>query len=333
MKSRVLLNLALLGVIAVLGLVVWLKPGKKEAETTPLATVDIQSVNRVTLRNKDTLVFEKQDGAWRLTAPFAAPVNPYRVGQLLDIPKSASEARYPVKPEDLAQFGLNQPEATLTLCDTVMQFGGTDPINLRRYVKLGDTLHLVEDNFFHHLTAPATDYVEKKLLPDGAKPKSIELPGLKATKGAEGKWTAEPAGDGKSDLGELASTWATARAIEVKRNTEPVTGETIRIGLAEGEPIEFIIIKKTPELVLVRKDWGLQYEMTSDVSMDLLNQRPPPPPPPTPPAKPDAAKGEAGKSPHLDNKGDDVTDGAEGRDDDHDEESMESESGEDEHGH
>lgn len=333
MKSRLVLNLVMLAIIAALGLVVWLKPGKQEPEKIPLAKIDTQSLSRVTLKNKDTVVFEKQGGGWRLTAPFVAPANAIRVGQLLEIPKTTSEASYPVKPEDLAQFGLNPPQATLTLGDTVMQFGMTDPINQRRYVKLGDTLHLVEDNFYHHLTAPAVDYVEKKLLPEGARLKSIQWPGLKATKGDNGQWTAEPASDGKSDPGELASTWSTARAIEVKRNTDPVTGETIRIGLAEGEPIEFVILKNTPELVLVRKDWGLQYEMTSDVSRDLLNQRPPPPPP-APPAKPDAAKGEAAKPPAEDDKDDDDDhDGAEGMDDDHEEESMEPESGEDEHGH
>lgn len=285
MKTRLIMNLILLAVIAVLGAVAWLKPGKQEAEIPPLLRVDGNTLTRLTLQNKETLVFEKQAGVWRLTAPFAAPVNQIRVGQLLEIPQSRSEAHYPVQPEALAQFGLDKPQATLTLGDTVLHFGGTDPINMRRYVRLGDTLHLVDDNFFHHLTAPATDYVDKKLLPEGAKIRAMELPGLKATKSPEGQWAAEPPDEGKTNLGELASSWATARAIDVKRldleKDKDIVGETIRIGLAEGPPVEFVVIKKQPELILARKDLGLKYEMTGEISRELLNLPKPPPPAPT----------------------------------------------------
>lgn len=327
MRTRLLLNLALLAVIVVLGAVAFFKPGKQEPESRPLLTLDATTLSRVTLHNKETLAFEKADGLWRLTAPFAAPVNQVRVGQLLDVAKAKSEADYPVKPEDLAQFGLDNPQATLTLGETTLQFGGTDPINMRRYVRLGDTLHLVEDNFYHHLTAPATDYVDKKLLPEGARIKEIQLPGLKAVKEPDGQWTADPAGEGKTDLGVLASAWATTRAIDVKRLEQPeVIGETLRIGLMEGEPVEFVIIQKQPYLVLARKDWGLQYEITAESSRELLNQ--PRPEPPKPPAGPagleDAAHGDeygesAVESPDAGQESDDGEDeGESAHDDDRD---------------
>jgi len=273
MKSRLTLNLGLLALIAVLTTVAVLKPGKKEEPQPTLVAGELNSLSRVKLQNKDTLTFEKKDGLWVLTAPFAAPVNQVRMRQLVEVGQAVSSARYPIKPEELAQFGLDRPQATLTLGDTTLQFGNTDPINMRRYVRIGDTLHLVDDNFFHHLTASATDYVDKKLIPEGAKFRQIELPGLKIMKGAEGRWTAEPAGDGKTDWAELASTWATARAIEVKRLEKDTPGETIRVTLNEGSPIEFFILRKQPTLTLARRDLGLQYEITADTARDLLNQK------------------------------------------------------------
>ena len=272
MKSRLLVNLGLLALIAILAMVAIVKPGKKEVELSPLLAVDPQGLTRVTLQNKETLVFEKQDGQWRLTGPFAAPVNQVRVGQLLDVAKAPSEANYPLKLDEAGQFGLDAPQAVLTLGDKTLQFGGTDPIKMRRYVRLGDTLHLVEDNFFHHLTAAATDYVDKRLIPEGAKIQEIQLPGMKALRNAEGRWTVEPASESSTDLAELASVWATSRAIDVKRMDPKVVGETIGIGLVEGAPIEFVIVKKSPELVLGRRDLGLQYEVTSETSRELLNQ-------------------------------------------------------------
>jgi hypothetical protein len=272
MKSRLLVNVGLLTVIAILATIAIVKPGKEEVEPSSLLALYPQGLTRVTLQNKETLVFEKQDGQWRLTGPFAAPVNQVRIGQLLDVAKAPSEANYPLKPNEAGQFGLDAPEAVLTLGDNSLQFGGTDPIKMRRYVRLGDTLHLVEDNFFHHLTASATDYVDKRLIPEGAKIQDIQLPGLKALRNAEGRWTVEPASESSTDLAELASVWATSRAIDVKRMDSQVVGEAIRIGLVEGAPIKFVILKKSPELVLGRRDLGLQYEVTGETSRELLNQ-------------------------------------------------------------
>lgn len=272
MKPRLLVNLGLLGVIAVLATIAILKPGKNDVESTPLLALDLQGLNRVTLKNKETLVFEKKAGLWNLTAPFAAPVNQVRVGQLLDITKAVSEAAYPLKSDDLAQFGLNAPQAILGLDDITLQFGSTDPIKMRRYVRIGDTLHLVEDNFFHHLTASATDYVDKRLIPEGAKIREIQLSDLKATRDQQGQWTVEPSTTTGIDLAELASVWATARAIDVKRWNPVAEGETIRIGFSEGAAVEFVILNKSPELVVGRKDLGLQYTLTAETSRELLNQ-------------------------------------------------------------
>jgi hypothetical protein len=312
MRSRLFINLGLLTLIAILATVAIMKPGKKEAEPFPLLAVDLQGMKRVTLQNKETLVFEKQDGQWRLTAPFAAPVNQVRIGQLLDVAKATTEASYPLKPEEAGQFGLDAPEAVLTLGDNSLQFGGTDPIKMRRYVRLGNTLHLVEDNFFHHLTATATDYVDKRLIPEGSKIQEIQLPGLKALRNAEGHWTVEPTSESSTDLAELASVWATSRAIDVRRMDAKVVGETIRIGLDEGAPIEFIILKKSPELVLGRRDLGLQYEVTSETSRELLNQ--PKPKSQTPPAnEPDGSEDETAE-PH-DDRDESGESGEEGHDD------------------
>ncbi|MGZ8216624.1 DUF4340 domain-containing protein [Methylomagnum sp.] len=279
MKSRLTLNLVLLAAVGILGALAFFEPGKKPTESTPIATLDENTLTSITLKNKDTVVFGKQDGHWRLTAPFQAPANEIRVQQLIDIAKSSSEADYPVKAEELAKFELDKPKATLILGNSTLLFGGSDPINMRRYVQVGETLHLVNDDFFHHLTAGATDYVDKKLLPETAKVREIQIPGLKASLGQDGKWTREPPGDAaKPDLGELATLWTTARAIDVRRLEAPAQGDTVRIGLAEGNPVEFVVTQKEPDLVLARPDLGLQYELTGETSRQLLNLPKPPQP-------------------------------------------------------
>jgi hypothetical protein len=278
----------LLVIIAVLGALAFFEPGKKKPESIPMAVVDEKALTTVTLKNEDTIRFEKKDDHWRHAAPFQAPANEVRVRQLIDIAKSNREAEYPLKTEDLAKFELDKPKATLVLGDTTLLFGGSDPINMRRYVRIGDTLYLVNDDFFHHLTASATDYVDKKLLPEGAKVKEIVIPGLKATLGQDGKWTREPPGEAKPDLSELATLWTTARAIDVRRLEKPAQGDTIKIGLAEGNPVEFTIAQREPDLILARSDLGLQYELTGETARQLLNL-PKAEPQANPPPAPDAA--------------------------------------------
>lgn len=269
MKSRLLLNLVLALIIGVLGALAFFEPGKKKPENTPLATMDENALTTITLKNKDTIVFEKKDGHWRLTAPFQAPANDIRVQQLIDIAKSNVEVEYPVKGEDLAKFELDKPQATLVLGTTTLVFGGSDPINMRRYVRIGDKLDLVNDDFFHHLTASATDYVDKKLLPENAKIKELAIPGLNASLGADGKWTREPA-DSKLNPAEIAALWTTARAIDVKRLEQPAQGDPVRIVLTEGNPVEFVVAQREPELMLARPDLGLKYELMAETARALL---------------------------------------------------------------
>ncbi|MGX2040290.1 DUF4340 domain-containing protein [Methylocaldum sp. MU1018] len=275
MKSRLILNLALLIVIAVLAAVAFWEPGKTKPETKPLASVDENALTAITLQNKETITFEKQNGHWRLTAPFAAPANDVRVRQLIDIAKADSEAEYPVKPEDLPKFELDKPKATLTLGAATLRFGGSDPISMRRYVQIGDTLHLVSDDFFHHLTASATDYVDKKILPEDAKIKEIFIPGLKAALGEDGKWTLEPPAEPDQSISDLLNAWNTARAIDVKRAAQPAQGDVIRVALAEGSPIEFFIVQREPDLLLFRPDLGLEYEITGNAAKQMLSLQKP----------------------------------------------------------
>jgi len=275
MKPKSLLNVVLLVVLAALAAVALFEPGKEEAQKPVYLTeIDLDALDRFELRNTQSLVFEKQDGHWKLTAPFAAPANEIRIRQLLAIAKAESRARYPLKPEDLPKFELDKPKAVLKLGQTELVFGGSEPIDMHRYVKTGDTLHLVTDDFFHHLIAKATDYVDKKLLPEDAKIKELSIPGLKASLGDKGQWTMEPAGD-PAAMSELANAWQSARAIEVNRHEQPAQGETIRIGLGAGRTVDFVMLQRDQDLVLVRPDWKLEYVIPGEAAKRLLGLQKP----------------------------------------------------------
>lgn len=274
MKTRFLLNLVLACVAAALALVVVFEPGKEELESTPLTQIDGAGVNSFTLQTPhEVLAFERKDGHWWLKSPLTAPANDIRIRQLLEVAKTDTDAQYPLKQEELAKYELDPPSATLTIGEVTIRFGGSDPIDMRRYVQVGDTLYLVRDDFSHHLNAGATDYINKKLLAEDAKIASIALPGLKVKLSPEGQWVMEPAaGDASAAATALSNAWQSARAIEVKRIDKPARGDNIRIGLADGGTAEFVILQREPELILGRADWGIQYELVGDIAKQLLNQ-------------------------------------------------------------
>lgn len=292
LRGRLGLNLGLLLVVLVLGTLAYLKPGHQADSIKPWLAVAKDQIGHVVLEHGQKIVFDKKDGVWEMTAPFRAPVNPVRLDQLLEIGMTPSDGEYPLEGRDLKLFGLDQPLATLTLGDTVIQFGGVDPLKRRRYVRSGEMLFLVKDGFSHHLNAAATDYIDKKLLPEVAVPVSIEIPGLKAVLSADGQWTSEQKLDGM-DLGDWAMHWSTARAIEVRRMEQPVKGETIRIGLKNQGLVEFTVVSRLPELTLARKDLSLIFVMTTETSRDLLHL-----------PKPESAKGETDlQAPEHDHQG------------------------------
>jgi len=270
MKPKLLLNLVLLVVLATLAGVAFFEPGKEEAKPVHLTELDVDAINRFELTNPETLVFEKHDAHWWLASPIQAPANDIRIQQLLNIAKAESQAHYPVKPEDLTKYGLDKPQAVLKLGQLTLLFGGLEPIDMLRYVQIGETLHLVSDDFSHHLLAKSTDYVDKKLLPEDSKIKELLMPGLTAKLGDKGQWSLEPPGNAAA-MSELANTWQSARAIEVKRHEGQPQGDSIHIVLTDGKSLDFVIIQREPDILLARPDWKLQYMVSAESGKRLLS--------------------------------------------------------------
>jgi hypothetical protein len=275
MNTKLSLNLGLLAVVLALAVIAFYEPGREEPSVVHLTDVETEASTHVELQNKELLVFEKRDGHWWLDKPFSAPANDIRVHQLLEIPRAESEAQYHLKPEELAKFELDKPKAILTIGTAKLIFGGSDPLDMRRYVRIGDTLHMVNDDFFHHLIASATDFVDKKLLPEEGSPNEILLPGVKAKLGADGKWINEPVTDADAGIPDLVSNWRGARAIEIQRIDKAPQGDIVRIGFASRTPVEFVIVQREPDLLLARVEWGLQYMLSAEAGKQLLTLQKP----------------------------------------------------------
>jgi hypothetical protein len=275
MSKRNLLNLGLLLLVGVLVLLVIYEPGiEKPQEPTRLLELEREAVTQIRIerQGQETVALTRDGGDWNLTEPLAIGASAFRIGSLLRITEQKSLGSFPAEPERLAGYGLEAPRVTLTLNDAVtVAFGDNTPLDQRRYVRLGDRVHLVSDTLYYHLIGAYTTFIRQELLPQGTAIAALTLPGLSVRWQAE-RWQVEPKPEAFSadQVTRLIDAWKLASAVQVK----PYDGKqgemiTIEPGGKE-EPITLLLTARTPDLVLARPELGIEYHFAESSGEELL---------------------------------------------------------------
>ena len=276
MSSRTLLNLTLAGIALLLGLLVLYQPGLEEGPTAaPISTLSADSISsiRVTRKERTPLTFTKTASGWQLLKELALPASAFQLRALLGIPGTRPERSYPVSALDPGSVGLEPPQATLLLDDTLITIGNTEPLERKRYIRHDDTVYLVTDIYQHLINADWTNFIEHRLLPENAALKSIELPGLSLTLDNEQQWQAAPtaAAGNATAIQDLVSQWKNASATFIRRYDGTATSAAITLTFSDTtEALTLYINEQPAELVLARPDWDLQYHFPENMRKTLL---------------------------------------------------------------
>jgi len=210
-----------------------------------------------------------------MRAPVATVANEFRIDALLGITRADSRAQFDAGTLDLAKFRLDKPATVLRLNDVELAFGDSEPLDNRRYVRNGATVHLIDEDYYYRLQSDFAAFVSTRLLPPNARPAQIRLPEFSVARAGSG-WELAPAQPAATPdaLNAFVDGWRGAQAVEVDR----YGGEAARgkLGVSfEGDaaPLEFLLLETEPELVLARADLGLRYHLTAEQAKRLL-QRP-----------------------------------------------------------
>ncbi|MGE0370421.1 MAG: DUF4340 domain-containing protein [Gammaproteobacteria bacterium] len=276
MNARNVLNLGLLGLAAALAALVFWEPGiEVPAEHPRLTALSPADVEHVVIRTQrsDEIRLDKDQGVWMMRAPVAAHANEFRIEALLGIARADSRAQFDAGTLDLAKFHLDAPVALLRLNDVELAFGDSEPLDNRRYVRNGATVHLIDGDYFYRLQADFPTFVSNRLLPSPAAPGRVSLPEFSVTR-AEGGWTLAPAAQQPSmdALNEFVDAWRQAQAVELDRYAGEPSRGLIKVSYDSGAaPIEFLLLEAEPELVLARADLGLRYHLTPEQARRLLS--------------------------------------------------------------
>ncbi len=157
MRKPLLVNGILLLLTLLLGGMVWLTIGQQKPDhPVPLTSLLPEQITLIEIQNSNgaDIRLERKEGIWMMTKPSEAKANSARIDGLLQIAQAVSISRFQA-PDDLSEYGLNPPQAVLTINQTRIEMGTANPINHRRYLHVGNEIHLINDRFPHFLQAHA----------------------------------------------------------------------------------------------------------------------------------------------------------------------------------
>lgn len=286
MSHRLLINLFLFLAVVVIGILLFVPDNPDIEEDVILTDLDPVAVTRITIlrAGNEDITFAKQGDRWIMQSPYELPANPVRINTMLGLLQAHSYTQLNQYGLELHRFALDQPAVSVRFNDTQVDFGATSPVGRQRYVRVAETVHLINDSLYEQLQTPATFFLSHKLLPENASVSAIEFPDIEL-RWQEERWQLLPEQDISADvMARVVNAWQQAQAVSIREYEEAEAHGTITVELREGDPLQFVIVNPAPQLVLARTDLGLQYHLSSHDAEQLVlqteeNSESPPSPP------------------------------------------------------
>ena len=286
MRSRWLLNLALLLLVGGIVLFLYLRPAAK-VESGPqthavssVAAADIKHI-QIEFPAKAAVELEKRDNRWFLIKPYAARAGAAPVEQILAILAGVTTEKFPAN--DLARFGLDQPQFRLRLDREEFSFGTINPLDGRQYVAHRDAVYLLPSQFAEAANIQVVELLDKRPLADEEEIVGFDFSrleqwvptGLKLDTTPDGWSVSIP--EAKPVKQELDSWFAdewrplTATSVEPYQPNARDHHPSFIVKLKNGKTIRFDKLLESPELQLARPDEGMIYHFPQDTGFVILN--------------------------------------------------------------
>jgi hypothetical protein len=279
MTRRGLLNIVLLAAVLTLGAIAYLGPNDEQPPRTRLTAVDPEGVQRIEIRHRDTgtMTLVLSAGRWTLTEPLAMPAGDFAIRRLLGVLTEpvSSELEGP-QTTDLAKFGLAEPRTVLRFDDTRIEFGDTNPLGSRRYVRTDEGVYLIPDTHLFALERGVYGLVSTRLLPEGARIERLTIDELQVERDGEDRWRLSPPDPTVSNeqLGALMERWSEARALRVAAADDEAEANTpgseVSVELHDKGTLRFEVHALEPELVLIRPAAAIAYHLPATQAERLL---------------------------------------------------------------
>ena len=285
MRSRWLINLALLVLVAAIGAFVYLRPepGQQKQNAYELSTLKLASFSRLSIEfpAKASVTFEKIDGYWHITQPYQARADQVAVQRALSIIAATSADKFPAG--DLGRFGLDSPKLKLKMDNETFLFGTINPVSGDQYVAYKDAVYLLPAGYSESASMQVVEFIDKSPIKPTEKIVGFDFSHLEQWEEirlhvdlVDGKWkiSAANAKPNQNEMNEwLDVLWANAyaNAVEPYIPDRKTTFPGFEIKMKDGTKVHFDKMQESPELLLGRPDEGLIYHFPADAGFSMLN--------------------------------------------------------------
>lgn len=273
MKSRTILNIALFFLIVLLAAYIYISSQQEQASTQSeqLTQLSADKVSQITIRhNQRYIELNKENGKWRMLQPIAIDANSFRIDTLLNMLDAVTHASYPVIDLDAGKYGFSKANTSISFNNVTIDFGIVNPINNYRYVRAGDTVHLIDDHFYPLLSSQTGTLVARELIASDAVIEKLVLPEQTLFKDENNLWHSSNETDPDA-INETLFHWQNSQAFGVHNYMQRNSQAEINVFLAgDTEPVRFHVTDTDPWLIIARPDLNIEYHFNLEFYDRLL---------------------------------------------------------------
>jgi hypothetical protein len=221
---------------------------------TPLTTLEPQNVKTLTIHCTDCRErrFEHRANGWWMTQPYPLRADAAVVSRLLAIAGAPIRKTLDAKDYDVAKLGLDPPTVTLQLDDVTLEFGGEEPIEHDRYVRVAGKLVRVPDRFGARLMESPEVEIDRHLIDTDATVVEVSI-------------------DGAAPRADLAKSWKDAAALQMQPGAAH-DGINVVVELADATKMQFSIHRDNDHYFVNRGDIALDYVIGEAQAQALLGK-------------------------------------------------------------
>ena len=203
--------------------------------------------------------------------PIRIDANAFRIDTLLNMLDTVSHADYPVIDLELGRYGLSDAGTSISFDNVTIDFGIVNPINNYRYVRVGDTVYLIDDHFYPLLSSQTGTLVARELLSGDAEIVKLALPELTLYRDENKRWHSN--GDINPDtINDTLYHWKHSQAFGVHNYMPRESLADISVFLSgDPEPVHFMVTDTDPWLIIARPDLDIEYHFNLEFYDRLLN--------------------------------------------------------------
>lgn len=273
MQSRALLNIALFLLVVLLAVYMYDTDQQQQAssKSEQLTQLTADAVTQISIRhNQRRIELSRKDGKWRMLQPINITADSFRIDTLLNLLNTVSHAAYAATDIELDKFGLSEASTSISFNDISIDYGIVNPINNYRYVRINNTVHLIDDNFYPLLSSQTGTLVARELIAADAVIDKLVLPEQTLHRDENNFWHSS-ANIGPDTINQTLHHWQNSQAFGVHNYMQREPLANISVYLAgNAKPVQFYVTDAEPWLIIARPDLDIEYHFNLEFYDRLL---------------------------------------------------------------